>query len=599
MTQILISRKRIDITDFLIKKMTKDFSARPIKIFLSYFAPHRNIFALDIMCATFIAAVDVSFPMLSRWAIDAVIPKRDFRAFFILILAIFAAYFFRRACAYFVTYWGHVFGNLVEADMRRDVFAQIERQSFSFFDKNRTGALMSRVTNDLFDITELAHHGPEDVWTSLLTLLGSCFFLFKIRMELAIIVFAFLPIIIAIVIISRKSLMRSSKKVKETTAQINSAIESSVSGIRATQAFTNEKFEREKFEAENENFVRAKQERYKAMATFQSNIEFANNLLSLVVLAAGGFFIMRGKMSVADLVAANLFIVAFTAPIGKLSNFTELFTTGMAGFSRFLEIMRTDTSIKDADDAVEILSARGNIKFENVGFSYKENFPILKNVSLEIKAGEKQALVGTSGGGKTTICNLIPRFYEASEGRILLDGIDIKKIKVENLRRQIGIVQQEVFLFAGTIRENIEYGKPGASLEEIVEAAKRAEIHDDILKMPKGYDTIVGERGITLSGGQKQRVSIARCFLKNPPILILDEATSALDSATESKIQSAFDSLSKGRTTIVIAHRLSTIRNADNIAVVDERGIAESGTHDELMAKGGEYKRLCEKQFGV
>ena len=577
--------------------MKKDFSAQPIKVFLSYFSPHKKLFALDLLCATFIAAIDVSFPMLSRWAIDAVIPEKNFRAFFTLILAILAAYIFRKLCSYCVTYWGHVFGNLVEADMRRDIFAQIERQSFSFFDKNRTGALMSRVTNDLFDITELAHHGPEDVWTSLLTLFGSCFLLFKIRMELAIIVFAFLPIAIALVIFSRKSLMRSSKKVKETTAEINSAIESSISGIRATQAFTNEKFEQEKFDSGNANFVRAKQWRYKAMATFQSNIEFANNILYLVVLAAGGFFIMRGKMKVSDLIAANLFVAAFTAPLGKLSFFTELFTTGMAGFSRFLEIMRTDTSIKEADDAVEIIGARGNIRFENVGFSYNENFPVLKNVNLEIRAGEKQALVGTSGGGKTTICNLIPRFYEASAGRILLDGIDIKKLKVENLRKQIGIVQQEVFLFAGTIRENIAYGKVGASLEEIVKAAKRAEIHEDIMKMPQGYDTIVGERGITLSGGQKQRVSIARCFLKNPPILILDEATSALDSATELKIQGAFDALSKGRTTIVIAHRLSTIRNADNIAVIGEHGITESGTHDALIAKGGEYKRLCESQF--
>lgn len=576
--------------------MTKDFSARPIKVFLSYFSPHKKLFALDLICATFIAAVDVSFPMLSRWAIDAVIPKQNFRAFFTLILAIFAAYIFRKICSYSVTYWGHVFGNLVEADMRRDIFEQIERQSFSFFDKNRTGALMSRVTNDLFDITELAHHGPEDVWISLLTLFGACFLLFKIRMELALIVFAFLPIAIALVMISRKSLMRSSRKVKETTAEINSAIESSVSGIRATQAFTNEEFEKEKFDAGNKNFVRAKQERYKAMATFQSNIEFANNILYLVVLAAGGLFIMRGKMRVSDLVAANLFVAAFTAPIGKLSFFAELFTTGMAGFSRFLELMRTDTSIKDASDAVEIV-ARGNIKFEDVGFSYNENFPVLKNVSFEIRAGEKFALVGTSGGGKTTICNLIPRFYEANEGRILLDGIDIKKLKVKNLREQIGIVQQEVFLFAGTVRENIAYGKAGASFEEIVSAAKRAEIHDDIMKMPQGYDTIVGERGITLSGGQKQRVSIARCFLKNPPILILDEATSALDSATEAKIQGAFDSLSEGRTTIVIAHRLSTIRNADNIAVIGEHGITESGTHDALIAKSGEYKRLCESQF--
>lgn len=458
---------------------------------------------------------------------------------------------------------------------------------------------MARATTDLFEITELAHHGPEDFFIAILTIFGSFFLLLKIRWELAIIVIISMPIILFIVIFSRRNLSKTSKKVKETTAEINANLESSISGIRVTKGFVNEELENKNFDAMNKKYSHAKRIRFKYMAFFHSNIELCNNLLSLLVLAAGGYFIMKGKMTLPDLVAANLFIASFTAPIRKLTNFVEQFSTGMAGFSRFLEIMQTEPEEPDSQDAVEILASRGNISFEHVNFSYANNIQVLSDINFTVKSGEKFALVGSSGGGKSTICNLIPRFYEISEGQILLDGINIKKIKRNSLRNQIGIVQQDVFLFAGSVRENIAYAKPNATEQEIILAAKRAEIHDDIMNMPDGYETIVGERGIKLSGGQKQRISIARCFLKNPPILILDEATSALDTATEIKIQKAFDELSKGRTTIVIAHRLSTIKNADKIAVINHKTICETGTHSDLIAKQGEYYKLCQAQNGI
>lgn len=569
-----------------------DFNQKPLKIFFSYYKPHWKLFAADMACAIFMAAIDVAFPMFSRYALNTLIPNHQLKTFLILVAILLAGFGFRWICNWFVNYWGHIFGNRVEQDMRRDVFDQLEKLPFSFYDTNRTGKIMSRATTDLFEITELAHHGPEDFTIAVLTILGSFFLLLKIRWELALIVIISMPIMIFIVITSRRGFSRTSVKVKETTAEVNASLESSISGIRVTKGFVNEDFERENFAVHNKAYSQAKQNRFLYMALFHSNIDICNNLLSLLVLAVGGYFIMKGKMTLPDLVAANLFIASFTAPIRKLTNFVEQFITGMAGFNRFLEIMRTQPEPADDPDAVDILSARGNISFNNVSFSYTKDYPVLEGVNLDIHAGEKFALVGASGGGKSTICNLIPRFYEITGGQICLDGIDIRHIKKSSLRAQIGIVQQDVFLFAGTIRENIAYGKPSATDEEIEQAARRAEIHEDIMKMPKGYDTIVGERGIKLSGGQKQRVSIARCFLKNPPILILDEATSALDTATEIKIQHSFDELSKGRTTLVIAHRLSTIKNADKIAVVNDHGIAEQGSHDELMKKHGEYYRL-------
>ena len=515
-----------------------DYSKSPLKIFFSYYKPHWQLFAADMSCAVFMAAIDVAFPMFSRYALNTLIPNFQLQTFLILVALLFVGFCIHKGCNWFVAYWGHVFGTRVEQDMRRDVFDHLEKLPFSFYDQNRTGKIMSRATTDLFEITELAHHGPEDFTIAMLNLIGAFIMMLHIRWELAIIVVVVLPVMIAIGIISRRNLSKTSVKVKEITAEVNAGLESSISGIRVTKGFNNEEFERKRFDGFNKQFSDAKKWRYKYMATFFSNIEFCNNLLSLVVLGAGGYFIIKGKMTLPDLVAANLFVAAFRAPIGKLNFLVEQYTNGMAGFNRFLEIMRTEPEPADAPDAVEILSARGNINFKDVSFSYTSDFPVLSGVNLDIHAGEKFALVGASGGGKSTICNLIP------------------------------------------------------TDAEIEQAARRAEIHEDIMKMPNGYDTVVGERGIKLSGGQKQRVSIARCFLKNPPILILDEATSALDTATEIKIQHSFDELAKGRTTLVIAHRLSTIKNADKIAVVTDHGIAEQGTHDELMAKQGQYFKL-------
>ncbi|MBQ3648832.1 MAG: ABC transporter ATP-binding protein [Treponema sp.] len=574
-----------------------NYNDKPLKVFFSYYRPHLNLFVADMICAFFIAVIDVSFPFITRHLLNTLIPKGAMRLFFCMIAFMLAVYCIRWVCVWFVNYWGHVFGVKVETDMRRDVFSKLEEQSFSFFDTHLTGHLMSRVTTDLFEVTELAHHGPEDIMTSLLTLLGSFFILLRIRWELAIVVFAFLPLVIFIAIRNRKRLSESSRLVKDKTSVINGALENSLTGIRVTQGFTAESLEVEKFAQSNVTYKESKKDFYKVMSTFHANVDFFMALLSLLVVALGGYFIMQKKMTLPDLIAANLFVATFTNPVRKLVNFNvEQFSTGMAGFNRFLEIMKTDTSIKEADDAVELLSARGNISFTNVCFSYNEKTSVLENINLEIKAGEHFAFVGESGGGKTTICNLIPRFYEVTGGSISLDGIDLKRIKLENLRRQIGLVQQDVFLFAGTIKENIAYGKPNATDDEIITAAKRAEIHEDIMKMPEGYDSLVGERGLKLSGGQKQRISIARCFLKNPPILILDEATSALDSATELKIQNAFDELSKGRTTLVIAHRLSTIKNADKIAVVEGKNITECGSHQELISLGGKYASLWKNQ---
>lgn len=588
----------------------RDVKKSEYKLFFSYFKPHKWLFFADLFCAVFVAAVDVIFPVISRFTLNKVLPQYLNSAdnsvqrtviftFFSIIALCFLMCVLRTVAQWFITFFGHVFGVAVEKDMRRDIFEHIEKQSFSFFDKNRTGQLMSRTTTDLFEISELAHHGPEDLLISLLTLFGAFFVMFSIRWQLAVIVFVTLPLLIFAVYSSRKSLMGSSSLVKGKTAEINSAVESSISGARTTKIFTNEDYEFSKFEKNNQNFFDAKRLYYKAMAGMHSKMEFVTHILSVIILAVGGFYIMKGKMTLGDLVAANMFVAAFLQPIRRLANFVEQFSTGMAGFMRFSEMMQIHEEMPEKTDAVELSEKIENVDFENVSFDYSENFPVLKNISLEVKKGQTVAFVGPSGGGKTTLCNLLARFYEVKDGSIKINGIDIRDYKLKSLRSQIGFVQQDVFMFAGTIRENIAYGRPDATEAEIIEAAKEAEIYDDIMNMQNGFDSVIGERGIKLSGGQKQRISIARVFLKNPPVLVLDEATSALDSITEQKIQSAFDRLCSGRTAFVIAHRLSTIKNADKIAVLENHKIVESGTHEQLLSKKGEYFNLYTAQVRI
>ena len=588
----------------------RDVKKSEYKLFFSYFKPHKWLFFADLFCAVFVAAVDVIFPVISRFTLNKVLPQYLNSAdnsvqrtviftFFSIIALCFLMCVLRTVAQWFITFFGHVFGVAVEKDMRRDIFEHIEKQSFSFFDKNRTGQLMSRTTTDLFEISELAHHGPEDLLISLLTLFGAFFVMFSIRWQLAVIVFVTLPLLIFAVYSSRKSLMGSSSLVKGKTAEINSAVESSISGARTTKIFTNEDYEFSKFEKSNQNFFDAKRLYYKAMAGMHSKMEFVTHILSVIILAVGGFYIMKGKMTLGDLVAANMFVAAFLQPIRRLANFVEQFSTGMAGFMRFSEMMQIHEEMPEKTDAVELSEKIESVDFENVSFDYSENFPVLKNISLEVKKGQTVAFVGPSGGGKTTLCNLLARFYEVKDGSIKINGIDIRDYKLKSLRSQIGFVQQDVFMFAGTIRENIAYGRPDATEVEIIEAAKEAEIYDDIMNMQNGFDSVIGERGIKLSGGQKQRISIARVFLKNPPVLVLDEATSALDSITEQKIQSAFDRLCSGRTAFVIAHRLSTIKNADKIAVLENHKIVESGTHEQLLSKKGEYFNLYTAQVRI
>lgn len=588
----------------------RDVKKSEYKLFFSYFKPHKWLFFADLFCAVFVAAVDVVFPVISRFTLNKVLPQYLNSAdnsvqrtviftFFSIIALCFLMCVLRTVAQWFITFFGHVFGVAVEKDMRRDIFEHIEKQSFSFFDKNRTGQLMSRTTTDLFEISELAHHGPEDLLISILTLFGAFFVMFSIRWQLAVIVFVTLPLLIFAVYSSRKSLMGSSSLVKGKTAEINSAVESSISGARTTKIFTNEDYEFSKFEKSNQNFFDAKRLYYKAMAGMHSKMEFVTHILSVIILAVGGFYIMKGEMTLGDLVAANMFVAAFLQPIRRLANFVEQFSTGMAGFMRFSEMMQTHEEMPEKTGAVELSEKIERVDFENVSFDYSENFPVLKNISLEVKKGQTVAFVGPSGGGKTTLCNLLARFYEVKDGSIKINGIDIRDYKLKSLRSQIGFVQQDVFMFAGTIRENIAYGRPDATEAEIIEAAKEAEIYDDIMNMQNGFDSLIGERGIKLSGGQKQRISIARVFLKNPPVLVLDEATSALDSITEQKIQSAFDRLCSGRTAFVIAHRLSTIKNADKIAVLENHKIVESGTHEQLLSKKGEYFNLYTAQVRI
>ena len=576
---------------------TKDYQTRsPLRIFLSYFKPHRRLFALDMTCAFLIALIDLAFPLVSRQALYTWLPEKQFRVFFIVMAAVVVAYVLRSGLYFVVAYWGHTFGIRVEADIRRDLYHHMQELGFDFYDRNRTGQLMSRLTSDLFELTELAHHGPEDLFISVVTIFGALAVMFAVRWELALVLLVLLPMLLWTAMRRRRQMSDASRAAKQKTGTINAAIESGLSGVRTTKAFANEAEQQQRFDEANEVFKTAKRGFHKEMGRFNAVMEFFTGILPVVVIAVGGWLIMRERMDYVDLITFSLYVTAFVSPIRKLANFAEMFSNGFAGLHRFVELMRTEPTIQDAPDAVELTDVRGDVDVEDVTFAYGDKTDVLHHVTLHIPAGETVALVGPSGGGKSTLCQLLPRFYDVDSGSISIDGHDVRKLTQGSLRRSIGIVQQDVFLFADTIRENIRYGRPGASDEEVERAARQAEIYDDIMAMPDGFDTYVGERGALLSGGQKQRVSIARIFLKNPPILILDEATSALDSVTESKIQGAFDRLARGRTTLIIAHRLSTIRSASRILVIRDGRIAEEGSHQALLALNGEYARLYHTQ---
>ena len=582
---------------------TRDFqNKKPLAILLSYFKPHRGLFVLDLVCATIVALVDLAFPLVTRKSMYDLLPNQQYRAFFTVMAVMMAAFIVRALLYYVIAYWGHTFGIRVEADIRRDLFIHVQELDVSFFDHNRTGQLMSRLTSDLFEITELAHHGPEDLLISTLTILGALGIMASIEWRLTLVVACILPVFLVAIMSRRRKMSAASRNEKQKTAAINVGIESSLSGIRTARAFANESEEIDKFNTANENFKRSKRAFHHEMGVFNATMEFFMTLLSTAVIAVGGYLIMRGEMNYIDLITFSLYITAFISPVRKLANFSEIFARGFAGVERFVALMRVEPALKDAPDAKALEACRGEIDVDHVSFAYdteEETGGVLHDVSVHIAPGEVIAIVGPSGGGKSTLCQLIPRFYEVSGGAIRIDGEDVRKITQSSLHRAIGIVQQDVFLFADTVRENIRYGRPDATDEEIVAAAKRAEIYDDIMAMPNGFDTYVGERGTMLSGGQKQRMSIARIFLKNPSILILDEATSALDSVTEVKIQHAFDELSRGRTTLIIAHRLSTIRSADRILVIEDGRIVEQGSHDALLEKHGEYAALWRTQNGA
>ena len=563
---------------------TKDYQKKsPIVIFLTYFKNHWKLFLLDILCAMCIAGIDLSFPLVTRSALYDMLPGQMYKTFFTVMVIVLCCYVLRSVLNFVVAYFGHTFGIRVEADIRKDLFAHMQTLSFDFYDQNRTGQLMSRLTTDLFELTELAHHGPEDLLTSILTIIGALIVMFTIRWELAVVVLCVIPVFRIVVMTMRRSMSRASKAAKEKTGHINQEIESSLSGVRTAKAFANEKTESARFGAANEIYKTSKREFHKAMGRFHSSVEFFLCSLNVIIIGIGGYFVMEGEMDHRDLLTFTLYISSFVGPMRKLSGFSEMFANGFAGLNRFVSIMRTEPTIQDKPDAREMTDVKGAISVKDVTFAYDGDLDVLHGVSLEVQPGETIAIVGPSGGGKSTLCQLIPRFYEVSEGSISIDGLDIRDAKQHSLQQNIGIVQQDVFLFADTIFENIRYGRPDATMEEVIEAAKKAEIYDDILAMPAGFETYVGERGTLLSGGQKQRVAIARIFLKNPPILILDEATSALDSVTEAKIQRAFDTLAKGRTTLIIAHRLSTIRSANRIISIADGIITECGTHAELL----------------
>ena len=576
---------------------TKDYQQKGMfSIFLSFFKPHRGLFFLDMVCALFVALVDLAYPVISRKAINTLLPNLQYKTFFVVMGIVVLAYVVRSLLYYVITYWGHTFGIRVEADIREALFTHMQTLGFDFYDRNRTGHLMSRLTTDLFEITELAHHGPEDLFIAIVTITGALIVMFTIEWRLALVVCVLIPVAVFVIMSRRRAMGRASRLVKQKVGVINADIESCLSGMRTAKAFANEAVEAEKFRRSNETYKGSKKYFYQEMGVFNSSMEFFLSILSVAVVTVGGALIMQGRMDVVDLLTFTLYITTFVNPIRKLANFAEMFANGTAGLERFVEIMRTEPALDDAPDAKELSKVNGAIDVDHVSFAYEGELDVLHDVSLHVNPGETIAVVGPSGGGKSTLCQLIPRFYDVTGGSIRVDGQDVRAVTQQSLRRAIGVVQQDVFLFADSILENIRYGRPDATMDEIVAAAKRAEIYDDIMAMPDGFDTYVGERGTLLSGGQKQRISIARVFLKDPSILILDEATSALDSMTEAKIQHAFDELAKNRTTLIIAHRLSTIRAASRIVVIVDGKIAEQGTHAELTALNGTYAALCRTQ---
>jgi len=550
-----------------------------------------------MICAFLVAAMDLVFPMFTNYLLKDAIPNKNLRTVLIFTIVLVLLYVVKLIANYIIDYWGHVMGVRLQYDMRKEVFAHLQTLPFSYFDDNKTGNIMSRIVNDLMDISELAHHGPEDVFISIIMLIGSFGLLCAINIKLTLIIFACIPIIIIFTMTKRMKMSKAFYDVRKKIAVVNTKLENSISGIRVAKSFTNEEYEMEKFDEGNTQFRTSRSSAYKYMAEFMSGMRFFVDMLNVVVLGFGGYFVYKGELGVIDLSTYFLYVAYFMQPIRRLTSFVEQYQSGMSGFKRFVELMDTKPDIVDSDNAREFKDVQGEIEFKNATFKYEGSEEILSNINLKIEKGKTLALVGPSGGGKTTICHLIPRFYELNKGEITIDGEDIKDITLKSLRKNIGIVQQDVFLFTGTIKDNILYGNPEADDDEVIEAAKNANIHDFIMSLPEGYETYVGERGVKLSGGQKQRISIARVFLKNPPILILDEATSALDNTSELIIQKSLEKLSKGRTSIIVAHRLSTVKNADEIVVLTNKGIVEKGAHKELINSGEIYARLYNSQF--
>ncbi len=562
-----------------------------LKRFIRYYKPYKKLFILDLLAAFLVSACDLFYPMITRNIINDVIPNKQIKLLFVFAVVLTLIFLIKAGLNYFMQYWGHVVGVRMQADMRRDLFDKLQDMPNKYFDNNKTGVIMSRIINDLLDISELAHHGPEDLFISLVMLVGSFIILCTINVPLTIITFAIIPFLLFYTIHKRNKMKKAFKETRVKTGEVNATIENSISGVRVTKSFGNKAYEMEKFDKSNGIFKKARERAYKAMAEYFSGMFFLVDMLELIVLIAAGYFTYLGKINIGDFAAYLLYIKMFLQPIRKLINFNEMFQNGMSGFERYEEIMNEENE-KEIPNAKELKDVKGKITIKDVTFRYDNKESILENFNLDIEAGKMVALVGPSGGGKTTICNLIPRFYDYESGQIFIDDVDISTVTLKSLRENIGIVQQDVFLFTGTIKENIMYGNPNATDEEVIEAAKNACLHDFIMGLEDGYDTFIGERGVKLSGGQKQRISIARVFLKNPAILILDEATSALDNVTEYEIQKALEELSKDRTTLVVAHRLSTVKNSDEIVVLTDKGIEERGTHEELMKLGGVYSNL-------